>query len=95
LWQSGERVSSPPTSTLQANVNYHLGLAHYLRGDLAGARRAFEACLERSRNADMAVATRYWLYLTLRRAGDRAGAARVAEPVTRDLDISENGSGSR
>ena len=43
----------------------------------------------------MAVATRYWLYLTLRRAGDRAGAARVAEPVTRDLDISENGSGSR
>jgi tetratricopeptide (TPR) repeat protein len=81
-----------PTSTLQTNIYYHLGLAHYLRGDLARARRAFEACLARSGNADMAVATRYWLYLTLRRTGDRAGAARAAEPVTRELDISENGS---
>ncbi len=84
-----------PTSTLQTNIYYHLGLAHYLRGDLAGARRAFEACLERSRHADMAVATRYWLYLTLRRAGDGAGAARAADPAARALEIIGTGSHHR
>lgn len=33
-----------PTSTLQSNVYYHLGLAHYLSGDFARAADAYAQC---------------------------------------------------
>lgn len=79
-----------PTSTLQSNIWYHLGLARYLQGDFAGALEAYRACLEVSKNPDMEVATRQWLYLTLRRLGQEAEAARVLEPVRMDLEILEN-----
>ena len=79
-----------PTSTLQSNIWYHLGLARYLQGDFAGALEAYRACLLVSKNPDMEVATRQWLYLTLRRLGRDAEAAQVLEPVRLDLDILEN-----
>lgn len=79
-----------PTSTLQSNIWYHLGLARYLQGDFAGALEAYRACLEVSKNPDMEVATRQWLYLTLRRLGQDAEAARILEPVRMDLEILEN-----
>lgn len=79
-----------PTSTLQSNIWYHLGLARYLQGDFAGALEAYRACLEVSKNPDMEVATRQWLYLTLRRLGQDAEAAQVLEPVRMDLKILEN-----
>jgi tetratricopeptide (TPR) repeat protein len=79
-----------PTSTLQSNIWYHLGLARYLQGDFAGALGAYRACLEVSKNPDMQVATRQWLYLTLRRLGRDAEAAQVLEPVRLDLEILEN-----
>jgi hypothetical protein len=44
-----------------------------------------------STNPDMLVATSHWLYMTLRRLGRDAEAARVLEPITRDLDVIENG----
>jgi tetratricopeptide (TPR) repeat protein len=81
-----------PTSTLQTNIYYHLGLAHYLKGSFADALNAYRECLKLSTNPDMQIATRHWLYMTLRRL-DRPGEARaVLEPVTADLDIIENGS---
>lgn len=81
-----------PTSTLQANIWYHLGLAYYLKGDFANALRAYQACLDVSKNPDMLAATSNWLYLTLRRLDRTAPAARVLQPIRRDLDIIENGS---
>jgi tetratricopeptide (TPR) repeat protein len=81
-----------PTSTLKTNIYYHLGLAHYLKGSFNEALDAYRECLKFSTNPDMQVATRHWLYMTLRRL-DRAGEARaVLEQVTADLDIVENGS---
>jgi tetratricopeptide (TPR) repeat protein len=80
-----------PTSTLQFNIWYHLGLALYLRGDFAAALRSYERCLDVSRNSDSQVATRHWLYMTLRRMGRADEAARVLEPVRSDMDIIENG----
>ena len=80
-----------PTSTLQSNIWYHLGLAHYLKGDYERALRAYRACMEVSRNPDMLVATSHWLYMTLRRLGREAEAARVLEPIRADLDVIENG----
>ena len=79
-----------PTSTLQSNVWYHLGLAHYLLGDLPSALRAYRECLKVSRNPDMLVATSHWLYMTLRRLGRDREAARALEPVTVGMDIIEN-----
>ncbi|MCA1615665.1 MAG: tetratricopeptide repeat protein [Acidobacteria bacterium] len=79
-----------PTSTLHSNVWYHLGLAHYLRGDFPAALRAYRECLKVSTNPDMLVATSHWLYMTLRRAGRDREAARLLEPITADMDIIEN-----
>ncbi len=79
-----------PVSTLQSNIWYHLGLARYLQGDFAGALEAYRSCLEVSTNPDLQVATRQWLYLTLRRLGEDAEAAKVLEPVRLDMKILEN-----
>lgn len=58
-----------PTSTLQSNIWYHLGLAHYLKGDYESALKAYKKCLKVSTNNDMYVATFYWYYTTLRQLG--------------------------
>ena len=80
-----------PTSTLQSNICYHLGLAHYLKGDFERALPVYGECMKVSKNPDMLVATSHWLYMTLRRLGRDAEAARVLEPVRADLDVIENG----
>lgn len=80
-----------PTSTLQFNIWYHLGLAYYLRGDFRNALRAYRECLDVSANPDARVATSHWLYMTLRRMDSTAAAARVLEPITADMDVIENG----
>jgi len=79
-----------PTSTLHSNVWYHLGLAHYLRGDFDRALDAYREAMEVSTNDDMRVATADWLYMTLRRLGRHEEAARVLEPIRRDMRILEN-----
>jgi tetratricopeptide (TPR) repeat protein len=81
-----------PTSTLQSNIWYHLGLAYYLKGDYANALRAYREDLAVAKNPDMQVAVSHWLYMTLRRAGRTADAAKVLEPIRRDMDVIENGS---
>ena len=79
-----------PTSTLQSNIWYHLGLAHYLQGDFDKALHAYRECLKVSNNPDMEVATRHWLYMTLRRLGREAEAAEILAPVRADMKILEN-----
>lgn len=81
-----------PRSTLQTNIWYHLGLGYYLKGDFANAERGFSECLALSKNDDMAVAARYWLYLSRMRAGQRGEATRVLESVRAGMDIVENDS---
>lgn len=79
-----------PTSTNHSNVWYHLGLAHYLKGDFDRAMEAYRSCLEVSENPDMLTATSNWLYLTLRRLGRDAEAMAVLEPIRADMKILEN-----
>jgi tetratricopeptide (TPR) repeat protein len=79
-----------PTSTLQSNVWYHLGLARYLKGDFDGALAAYRECLKVSTNPDMLTATTHWLYMTLRRLGREEEAPRVLEPIHAGMDIIEN-----
>lgn len=79
-----------PTSTLQSNIWYHLGLAHYLKGDFRAALEAYREGLKVSNNPDMLVATTYWLYSTLRRLGLEEEARAVLAPIRPDLEIIEN-----
>lgn len=79
-----------PTSTLNSNIYYHLGLAHYLKGEFADARHAYQKCLEFATNPDMLVATTNWLYMTLQRLGLKDEAERVLDPITPDMDVIEN-----
>ncbi|HEV8580924.1 MAG TPA: tetratricopeptide repeat protein [Thermoanaerobaculia bacterium] len=79
-----------PTSTLQSNVWYHLGLARYLQGDFDGALAAYQKCVKVSTNPDMLTATSHWLYMTLRRLGREDEARRVLEPIHAEMEIIEN-----
>ncbi len=81
-----------PTSTLQSNIWYHLGLAHYLKGDYKNALKAYKNCLKVSKNPDMLVATTNWLYITLRRLNKTKEAEKTLKPIKDNLDIIENDS---
>ena len=80
-----------PTSTLQSNIWYHLGLAYYLKGDFKAALDAYREALKVSRNPDMLVATTHWQYMTLRRLGRRKEANDAVGAIKPDLDVIENG----
>lgn len=79
-----------PTSTTNTNVYYHLGLAHYLRGDFKKALGAYRKCLEFSKNPDMLSATAHWLYMTLRRLERHAEAEQILSLIRSDMAIIEN-----
>jgi tetratricopeptide (TPR) repeat protein len=79
-----------PTSTLKTNVFYHLGLAHYLKGDFARASAAFRECVRFSKNPDMLAAASHWLYATLRRMGRAEEARRVLEGFDDEAEVIEN-----
>ena len=79
-----------PTSTSHFNIYYHLGLAHYLKGEWAAAEKAYRECMKYSKQDDSKVATSDWLYMTLRRAGKEAEAKQVLEPITAGMDVIES-----
>lgn len=85
-------VRNIPTSTLHFNIWYHLGLAHYLKGEFENALEVYRECMKVSRSPDALVATSHWLYMTFRRLGRDEEASLVLEPIHAEMDIIENGS---
>lgn len=79
-----------PTSTLQTNIWYHLGLAQYLKGDFVRALQAYEEAEKVSNNNDMRVATGYWHYMTLRRLGKKKEAKKFLKAFAGKIDVIEN-----
>lgn len=79
-----------PTSTLKSNVWYHKGLSHYLKGDFERAADAYRNTLELELTDDMRIATLYWYYMALRRAGKDEEAGRVIADVNPELELFEN-----
>lgn len=79
-----------PRTTLQFNVWYHLGLAHYLRGEFGRAHYGFRNALTVSRNDDERVAATDWLYMTLRRLQRGEEAAQVLAAIRPEMDVVEN-----
>lgn len=81
-----------PLSNVQFNVWYHLGLAHYLKGDFESAEKAYLQCLDVSDNDDLITATADWLYMTYRRMEKPEEAGKVLELIREDMNIIENDS---
>jgi len=81
-----------PLSSTQFNVWYHLGLAHYLKGDFDLAEKAYLECLNVSDNDDLITATVDWLYMTYRRQGKTTEATKLLEKITDTMTIIENDS---
>ncbi|MBX9892473.1 MAG: tetratricopeptide repeat protein [Chitinophagaceae bacterium] len=79
-----------PTSTLQTNIYYHLGLAHYLQKNYAAAEKAYQQSLKLSKNPDMYVATAYWQYLTLRHQQKDKAAAKLLNTIKPNMPLIEN-----
>jgi tetratricopeptide (TPR) repeat protein len=79
-----------PTTSLQSNIYYHLGLAHYLANNYERALAAYEKSLALSNNADRLVSTMHWMWMTLRRLGRRAEAEKLLDRLGTDIDVIEN-----
>ena len=80
-----------PRSTTRFNILYHLGLAHYLKGDFARADEVFTRCLDAGRrNDDMYVAAANWLVLARLRAGRTNEALEILETIPDNPSLIEN-----
>jgi tetratricopeptide (TPR) repeat protein len=79
-----------PTSTTQGNIHYHLGLAHYLKGEFDEALPVYRRGLALARNDDSRCAASYWLYFTLRRLKRPDEAAAVLDAINPGMDVIEN-----
>lgn len=79
-----------PRTTLQYNVWYHLGLAHYLSDDGERAVECYRRCLELAHNDDALCAASHWLYMSLRRLGRHHEAQQLLAPIQTNMDIIEN-----
>lgn len=84
-------TAGTPVSTLKGNIWYHLGFAHYLQGEFTASARAYAGAAALAHNADAAAAALYWLYLSLRRAGDDGAAQEVLARVDARWAPIENG----
>jgi tetratricopeptide (TPR) repeat protein len=73
-----------------AGLWYHLGLAHYLLGEFNEAAAAFAKSRAEAKTDGELVGPSDWLYMSLRRAGKAAEAAKVLERITPELKIEGN-----
>jgi tetratricopeptide (TPR) repeat protein len=60
-------------------IDYHLGLAHFIRGDYAKAVPVWQACVKDAPEPGNKVACYAWLYPSLRKAGRDAEAAEALD----------------
>lgn len=80
------------SETLHYGIWYHLGLAHYLKGDFKNALKAYRQCLAvaKKNNDDEVVGASDWLYMTLRRLGNKGEAAKVLEAITTGMKVKDD-----
>ena len=83
-------IRNTPVSTLNTNIWYHLGLAHYLKGNMQDALHGFQQSLDASTNPDMHVAAANWVYMIQRRLGNSEEAKKILGPINSDMDVFEN-----
>ena len=79
-----------PTSTLQGNIYYHLGLTYYIQKKYHKARYAYEKCLKLAENPDSYVAAVNWLYVIYRHLGQDRRADKLLITIKDDMKLIEN-----
>lgn len=79
-----------PTSTLQSNIWYHLGLVYFIQGNYNDALNAYRQCMKVSGNPDMYVATANWMYITLKRLKKEKQAKQLLATIKPDTELVEN-----
>ena len=81
-----------PLGNTHFNIYYHLGLAHFLKGDYHSAKNAYQKCLEYCNNDDLLVATLDWMYMAMHRIGDHQEADDILTRIHENMSIIENDS---
>jgi tetratricopeptide (TPR) repeat protein len=77
--------------TLHYAIWYHLGLAHYLKGDFASAEKVYRQCLAVARgNDDQIAGASDWLYMTVRRLGRADDAAKVLDAISPAMKVTSD-----
>ena len=79
-----------PTSTLQSNIWYHLGLAYFIKGENKKALKAYKKCLKVANNADMYVATANWMNIALRNRVKEKEAVALYNSIDQNADLMES-----
>lgn len=79
-----------PTSSLHANIWYHLGLAYYLTKDFKKSAAAYKKCMKVSNNPDMYVACANWYFLTLRKLDKYKAANVLLKTIHKEMELIEN-----
>lgn len=78
-----------PIGTLHSNIDYHLGLAHYLRGEWERAVPVYRREIAAATNDDRRVSASYWLYMSLRRMGQDGEAAQLLAAIPARMELLE------
>lgn len=73
----------------QSAAFYHLGLAHYFRGQFREAAASFRRALALARTDDDKIDCSNWLYVSLRRANEPQEAAAVLKRITPQMSNKE------
>lgn len=79
-----------PLTTVQWNIYYHLGLAHYLNGDYQMALEAYKPCYALSDNHDVLVAASDWMYMTYNRLDLPDSAQAIIDRISPEWEMIEN-----
>ena len=72
------------------DIWYHLGLAHFLKGEFDEALRAYQSCLKVTEDDDAKLAISNWIYITLRRLGRKEDAGKVLDGIKEGMEVDEN-----
>jgi tetratricopeptide (TPR) repeat protein len=73
--------------TLNYDVLYHLGAAHFIRGEFGDAAMIFGRAQKLAPNPNEVAGATDWLWMSLSRAGRAADAQRALAPITDSLRI--------
>jgi len=83
--------SGEPRSSTHGNIDYHLALAHYLRGEFDESAALWMRCIETwARSDDSRIAALHWAYVSLIRAQRPADALAALELVSQTPEVIEN-----
>jgi len=83
-------AQNTPIGSLHSNIDYHLALAYYLKGEYEKALPVYQRDLAEAKNDDRRVSVTHWLYMSLRRLKRDDEAARALDPINLDMKVIEN-----